>query len=68
MAAYRLLYVSVRKQGRARAMTKCGLIISMCFVLTCGYALFDGPEMTAEQRPVPALVVGSELLTADAAV
>jgi hypothetical protein len=49
-------------------MTKCGLIILMCFVFTCGCALLDGPETTVEQRPAPALAVGSEVVAADAAL
>jgi peptidoglycan hydrolase-like protein with peptidoglycan-binding domain len=59
-SAYRLLYCSVRKQGRGDAMTKSGLILTLCFFLACGCSLFDSPEMTSEQPAVAASVVENE--------
>jgi peptidoglycan hydrolase-like protein with peptidoglycan-binding domain len=44
-------------------MTKSGLIVSLCFVLASGCALFDGSEMPSEQPSVPAPVVEIETIT-----
>ena len=41
-------------------MTKSGLIVLLCFVLTSGCALFDSAEMTADPQPEPAPAVSSE--------
>jgi peptidoglycan hydrolase-like protein with peptidoglycan-binding domain len=58
-SAYRLLDSSDRKQRKGFAMTKSGLIVPLCFVLTSGCALFDSTEMTTDQPSQAAPVVES---------
>src|ERR671918_1291748 len=58
--AYRLLHSSVREDGRTIAMTKSGLIVSICFILASGCALFDGSEMTSGEPAVATPVAENE--------
>jgi peptidoglycan hydrolase-like protein with peptidoglycan-binding domain len=49
-------------------MTKSGLIVSLCFFLASGCAVFDGSEMTSEQPPVATPVADSETTASDTLV
>jgi peptidoglycan hydrolase-like protein with peptidoglycan-binding domain len=66
--AYRLLHSSVREDGRTIAMTKSGLIVSVCFFLASGCALFDGSEMTSGEPAVATPVAENETTASDASI
>jgi peptidoglycan hydrolase-like protein with peptidoglycan-binding domain len=49
-------------------MTKSGLIVSVCFFLASGCAVFDGSEMTSEQPAAVTPVADSETTASDTSI